>query len=82
MGLPNLGINNDSINYEVALESIGARAHRYVNAQHKEEQKEHPSAALIEYCKQRISAFDDLREALDPSDKEVIERLLTGDNFF
>ena len=79
---PNLGINNDSISYEVALESIGARMRPYVNARHNEEQKERPSAALIDYCDNRINALDDLRENLDPSDKEVIERLLTGDNFF
>jgi hypothetical protein len=36
----------------------------------------------MEYCESRIKALDDLREELDPSDKEIIERLLNGDNFF
>jgi hypothetical protein len=80
--LPNLGINNDSINYEVALESISARGRPYVNALHEEKKKENPSQAVIEYCRKRISALDDLREDLDPKEKEIIERIITGDNFF
>ncbi|GHV06175.1 hypothetical protein AGMMS50229_10510 [Campylobacterota bacterium] len=78
--LPNLGINDDSINYEVALESIGARMQPYVQAMHDEKKKSTPSQALIEYYRNRINALGDLRESLQLTDLVLIERIIGGED--
>jgi uncharacterized membrane protein YkoI len=80
MKLPNLGINNDSINYEVAFQSIGARVNRLVQAKYHEKQKSNPSQALIEYYSNRINALDELRENMEITDSELIESIITGEN--
>jgi hypothetical protein len=74
-----VGINNASISYEVALESLGSRLQPFVQALHEEKKKENPSQVLIDYYNNRISALDDLREDLRPEDTEVIKRILTID---
>ncbi|MDR0747739.1 MAG: hypothetical protein LBE89_07595 [Helicobacteraceae bacterium] len=43
-----------------------------------EENKENPSQILIDYCKNRIRAIDDLRDELGPNDKEIIYKVLSG----
>jgi hypothetical protein len=79
MELPNLGLNDESIKYEVALDVIGSKKQPFVQARYDEEKKENPSQILIDYYTNRLRALDDLREELDPNDKEIIYKLLSGE---
>jgi hypothetical protein len=51
MALADLGINNDSIHYEVALEVLGQKKQPFIRAIAEEKEKPNPSAELIAYCK-------------------------------
>jgi hypothetical protein len=76
MALPNLGLNSEAIMYEVALEKLGQNKQPFISATGREKEKAAPSQAFIEYCESRILALDDLQDALDPNDKETIEKIL------
>ena len=54
----------------------------YVEALHVERQKEKPSQAMVEYCKLRMGALDDLREELDPNDTELVDKILSDPEKF
>ncbi len=72
----NLGINSDSISYEVALEVLGQNRQPFMQAIYDERQKPAPSQVFIRYCENRLAALDELQEALQPNDMATIERIL------
>jgi hypothetical protein len=73
-------LNNDSINYEVALEILGQERQPFMRAILEEQAKAAPSQPLINYCKTRLTALDELQDALRPGDKETVERILNKDD--
>jgi hypothetical protein len=75
-----LGINDSSINYEVALEVLGQELQPFIQAIEDEKKKPNPSSTLIQYYEGRISAIDDLQENLRPTDTEIIDRILDKSN--
>jgi len=78
-----LGINNDSISYEVALEILGQSRQPFMQAIYEERKKSVPSQAYIRYCEMRLAAIDELQDELQPDDISTIERILTkGDLVF
>jgi len=78
-----LGINNDSISYEVALEVLGQSRQPFMRAIREERQKPVPSQAYIRYCEMRLAAISELQDELRPSDISTIDHILTkGDPVF
>lgn len=78
----NLGINSESIGYEVALEVLGQKRQPLMNAIHEERQKAAPSESFIRYCEACLKAIDELQDSLMPNDKTTIERILNKDQSF
>ena len=74
--MQSLGINSESIDYEVALENLGQRLQPFIMALQHEREKAQPSAALIAYCEAQMAAISDLQEDLRVSDHETIARIL------
>lgn len=71
-----LGINNDSIQYEVALEILGQELQPLIRTIGEEKGKASPSAALIKYCEMRQAAINELQHSLRVEDRDTIERIL------
>jgi len=71
----NLGINNDGIAFEVALESLGQSRQPFMNAINEEQAKAHPSQALIQYYKMRLAALDGLQDGITPQDMNAVRRI-------
>ena len=80
--IENLGINSESIGYEVAIEVLGQKRQPYMNAIHEERQKKVPAESFIRYCEACLKAIDELQDSLMPSDKTTIERILNQDQAF
>ncbi|MDR1051687.1 MAG: antitoxin [Deltaproteobacteria bacterium] len=76
MSLPNLGINSESIQFEVALEKLGQSKQLFIQEIGKEKEKPVPSLAYIQYCESRKSIIDDLQDTLDPNDRDTILKIL------
>lgn len=72
-----MGINSDSISYEVALEVLGQGRQPFMQAIYEEKKKTEPSQVFIRYCESRLAALDELQDDLQPSDLTTIERILT-----
>jgi len=72
-----LGINSNSISYEVALEVLGQSRQPFMQAIHDEMQKPAPSQVFIRYCKSRLAALDEMQDELQPTDLGTIERILS-----
>ena len=78
-----LGINNDSVQYEVALEILGQELQPLIRTIGEEKEKASPSAALIKYCEMRQAAINELQHSLRVEDRGTIERILdTEDSLF
>ena len=78
-----LGINNDSVQYEVALEILGQELQPLIRTIGEEKEKASPSAALIKYCEMRQAAINELQHTLRVEDRGTIERILdTEDSLF
>lgn len=77
-----LGINNDSIAFEVALEALGQSRQPFMQAIAQEGTKPAASAAFIRYCEARLAAIDALQDELQPSDMDTVRRILTRDPLF
>ena len=77
-----LGINNASIQYEVALEALGQRRQPLMRAIADERAKSEPSEAFVRYCESRLEALDALQDELVPGDLATITRILTMDAAF
>ena len=75
----NLGINDASINYEVALEILGQSRQPFMQAIHEERQKPTPEQTFIRYCEGRLRAIDELQDGLMPVDVGTIRRILDRD---
>lgn len=75
-----LGINSDSIKYEVALEVLGQDLQPFMQAIRLEKEKAKPSAAAITYFEIRIRAIDELQQELRPSDLDTINQILDSNN--
>ena len=80
MALADLGINNDSINYEVALEVLGQKLQPFIRAIAEEKEKPNPSVELIAYCKARKHALSMLQDDLRLDDKDTIEAIIDKEN--
>lgn len=72
-----LGINSNSISYEVALEVLGQSRQPFMQAIHDEMQKSAPSQVFIRYCESRLAALDEMQDELQPTDLGTIERILS-----
>lgn len=75
-----LGINSDSIKYEVALEILGQERQLLMGAIRQEKAKATPCVALVRFYETRMSALDELQDALRTSDLDAIEQILDKDN--
>lgn len=71
-----LGINSDSIQYEVALEILGQELQPFIRAIREEKERALPSPALIKYCEMRKAAISELQDSLRLDDRGTIERIL------
>lgn len=76
----NLGINNDSIQYEAALEVLGQELQPFICAIGDERKKASPSQAFIKYCEMRKAAISELQDVLRVEDRDTIERILDPEN--
>lgn len=76
----NLGINSESIQYEVALEILGQERQPFVAAINLEKAKAKPSAAFLRYCEMRLLALDELQGNLRTTDRDTIEQILDQKN--
>lgn len=74
-----LGINNNSVKYEVALEVLGQDLQPFMEAIRLEKSRENPSAAAIKYFEMRMAAIDELQQELR-QDPEIIEKILDKEN--
>ena len=74
--MQSLGINSESIDYEVALENLGQRLQPFIMALQHEREKAQPSAALIAYCEAQMAAISNLQEDLRVNGHETIARIL------
>ena len=79
MTVIDLGINSDSINYEVALEVLGQSRQPFMAAIRQEQAKGAPSQPFVRYCEARLRAIDDLQDELEPHDRDTVERILAQD---
>ena len=77
MSAVNLGINNDGIQYEVALEILGQERQPLMAAIRLEKEKAQPSAAFVRYCEMRLAA---LRTNLRSTDRGTIGQILDPEN--
>ena len=71
-----LGINSDSIKYEVALEILGQELQPFMDAIRQEKGKAEPSQAFIRYCEMRMAALWELQDSLRTTDLDMIEKIL------
>lgn len=76
-----LGINSDSINYEVALEKLGQCRQPWMTEIRLERAKAAPSQVYIDYCSAQLAALDQLQSDLEPRDREVVTKILDGSLF-
>jgi hypothetical protein len=76
-----LGINSDSINYEVALEKLGQSRQPWMTEIRLERAKAMPSQVYIDYCTAQLAALDQLQGDLEPRDLEVVTKILDGSLF-
>jgi predicted RNase H-like HicB family nuclease len=75
-----LGINSDSIKYEVALDALGGDLQPFMEAIRLEKEKANPSAAAITYFEMRMAAIDELQQELRPADLDTINQILDPNN--
>lgn len=75
-----LGVNSDSIKYEVAIEILGQELQPFVSALASEREKAEPSSALIAYYLARINALRELQDTLEATDRDAIESILDASN--
>ena len=78
MTVLDLGINTESINYEVALEALGQARQPLMEQIRNEGLKTSPCAAYIDYCTSRLAAIDQLQAELEPADRDTIHKILNG----
>ena len=76
-----LGINNNSVKYEVALEVLGQDLQPFMEAIRLEKARAKPSAAAIKYFEMRMAAIDELQQELR-QDPEIIEKILDKKSLF
>ena len=74
----NLGINSESVAFEVALEIIGQKRRPVMVMMYEEKAKANPSKAYIDFCKNLINAIDEFQESLKPADLDVIDMVVSG----
>lgn len=75
-----LGINSDSIKYEVALEILGQELQPFMEAIRQEKGKAEPSQAFIRYCEMRMAALGELQDSLRTTDRDTVEKILDAGN--
>ena len=75
-----LGINGDSMKYEVALEILGQERQPFMETIRLEKAKAEPSAAFVRYCEMRLSALDELQDSLRSTDRDTVEQILDPEN--
>lgn len=71
-----LGLNSDSIRYEVALDVLGSVRRPIADAIRLELQKVSPSEAFVKYCRGRLVAIDALQDELTPGDVGLVQNIL------
>lgn len=76
-----LGINSDSINYEVALEKLGQFRQPWMTEIRLERAKAEPSQIYIDYCSAQLAALDQLQGDLEPRDRDIVTKVLDGSLF-
>jgi len=78
----NLGINTESIKYEVALEVLGQGRQPFMKAIREEKAKLSPDQSFIKYCEMRLAAIDEMLDELKPENTDTIERIIAKDGEF
>ena len=76
-----LGINSAGVSYEVALEVLGQKRQPIMHAMYGERAKPNPSAAYVGFCKNLLSAIDNLQMNLQPADAELINTIMNSKDF-
>lgn len=76
-----LGINSESIGYEVALEVLGQKRQPVMQAMYEERAKANPSKAYIDFCQGILASIDSLQDSLKPSDTETIDNIVSRKGF-
>ncbi|PLY44079.1 antitoxin [Janthinobacterium sp. ROICE36] len=71
-----VGLNSDSINYEVALDIAGERRQFFMEAIRLENAQDLPSPLFVEYCEARLRLIEHFQDDLRPTDLRTIERIL------
>ena len=79
MTVLNLGINSDSINYEVALEALGQSRQPLMEQLRLERLKAQPCQAYLDYCEARLEAIDQLQAELETEDLDIIAKILNNE---
>lgn len=79
MAITKFTINDESINYEVALEILGQEQQILLSAISKEKERETPSKEIIEYLESRFDAVHKLQVCL-PYDSHLILQILDRNN--
>lgn len=74
-----LGINDASIKYEVALEVLGQDLQPFMEAIRIEKERVNPSAAALKYFEMRMAAIDELQQELR-QDPQIINQILDKNN--
>lgn len=76
--MKDLGINSDSINYEVALEVLGQSRQPLMQDIQDERAKSEPCEAYIRYCEIRLKAIAELQDELRLKDTTTIDKILNN----
>lgn len=76
--MKDLGINSDSINYEVALEVLGQSRQPLMQDINDERAKSEPCEAYIRYCEIRLKAIAELQDELRLKDTPTIDKILNN----
>lgn len=71
-----LGVNSDSIKFEVALETLGQERQPLMAAISQERAKASPSTVLIRFYEARMAALDELQDALRSEDLSAVGQIL------
>jgi hypothetical protein len=69
-----------SVDYEVALEVLGQYKQAFLQKEYYEKKKDNPSQALLNYCRVRLEALDDLQDELETTDTELIAQIIDPAN--
>ena len=71
--------SNADIMFEVALEKLGGYFQTLYRLIHEEETRPQPSQTAIGYYKAKFNLIRDMQDDLDPSEIDLIQRILNDE---